>query len=137
MKDFSTPVTQTAVMIVSFKRMGTQGKSTGVIRNENIVIVRRSVSGGFSVHRGRSPPCSHRSLKSLNICFDILTPERTVPRTTLSTALIVESNIRLTTSASTIESPINRNTLTLKSIELPPRSAIVRISPSNFPADSC
>ncbi|GFU71307.1 hypothetical protein TNCV_3782921 [Trichonephila clavipes] len=57
----------------------------------------------------------------------ILTPERTVPRTTLSTALIVESIIRLTTSASTIESPIIRNTLTLKSIESPLRSAVVRV----------
>ncbi|GFS81607.1 hypothetical protein TNCV_2440391 [Trichonephila clavipes] len=36
--------------------------------------------------------------------------------------------IRLTTSALTIESPIIRNTLTLKSIELPPRSATVRVS---------
>ncbi|GFW71982.1 hypothetical protein TNCV_4788711 [Trichonephila clavipes] len=34
----------------------------------------------------------------------------------------------LTTSASTIESPIICNTLTLLSNELPPRSAIVRVS---------
>ncbi|GFY34911.1 hypothetical protein TNCV_154841 [Trichonephila clavipes] len=40
----------------------------------------------------------------------------------------MESMIRLTTSASTIESPIISNTLTLKSIEFPPRSAIVRVS---------
>ncbi|GFV33072.1 hypothetical protein TNCV_250761 [Trichonephila clavipes] len=57
-----------------------------------------------------------------------MTPESTVPLTTLSTALIVESLIRLITSASTTKSPIIRNTLTLKSIELPPRSAIVRVS---------
>ncbi|GFY31816.1 WD_REPEATS_REGION domain-containing protein [Trichonephila clavipes] len=31
MKDFSAPVSQRAVMNVSFKRMGTYGKSTGVI----------------------------------------------------------------------------------------------------------
>ncbi|GFV34737.1 hypothetical protein TNCV_1450411 [Trichonephila clavipes] len=55
----------------------------------------------------------------------------------------MESMIRLTTSASTIESPLIRNTLALKSIELPPRSAIVEYiccylsSLSNFPADSC
>ncbi|GFW46567.1 hypothetical protein TNCV_1936371 [Trichonephila clavipes] len=36
--------------------------------------------------------------------------------------------IRLTTLASTIESSIIRNTLTLKSIEFPLRSAIVRVS---------
>ncbi|GFW27642.1 hypothetical protein TNCV_2501361 [Trichonephila clavipes] len=36
--------------------------------------------------------------------------------------------IRLTTSASTIESLIIRNTLTLKSIELSPWSTIVRVS---------
>ncbi|GFV62937.1 hypothetical protein TNCV_4410011 [Trichonephila clavipes] len=36
--------------------------------------------------------------------------------------------IRLTTSASTLESPIICNTLTLKSIEFPQRSAIVRVS---------
>ncbi|GFS73040.1 hypothetical protein TNCV_3606361 [Trichonephila clavipes] len=43
--------------------------------------------------------------------------------------------IRLTTSASTIESPIIRNTLTLKSIELSPCSAIVHVSivTSRFP----
>ncbi|GFV63211.1 hypothetical protein TNCV_2077431 [Trichonephila clavipes] len=47
----------------------------------------------------------------------------------------MESMIRLTTSESTIESPIIRNTLTLKSIELPPRFAIVRVSvvTSRFP----
>ncbi|GFV91777.1 hypothetical protein TNCV_2974501 [Trichonephila clavipes] len=39
----------------------------------------------------------------------------------------MESMIRLTTSASTIESPIIRNTLTLKPIEFPLRSAIVRV----------
>ncbi|GFX81227.1 hypothetical protein TNCV_1828641 [Trichonephila clavipes] len=76
MKDFSTPVSQRAVMNVSFKRMGTYGKSTGVIRSENILIVRCSVSGGFSVHRYRSPPYSHRSLKSLNICFDHSDPRK-------------------------------------------------------------
>ncbi|GFW32519.1 retrovirus-related Pol polyprotein from transposon 17.6 [Trichonephila clavipes] len=48
----------------------TYGKSTGVIRNEDTLIVWSSVSGGFSIHRDRSPPYSHRSLKSLNICFD-------------------------------------------------------------------
>ncbi|GFX41673.1 hypothetical protein TNCV_3110691 [Trichonephila clavipes] len=65
----------------------------------------------------------------------ILTPESTIPRTTLSTVLIVESMIRLTTSVSTIESPIIHNTLTLKSIELSPWSAIVRVSivTSRFP----
>ncbi|GFW23419.1 hypothetical protein TNCV_3805171 [Trichonephila clavipes] len=40
----------------------------------------------------------------------------------------MESMIRLTTSASTIEPPIIRNTLTLKPIEFPLRSAIVRVS---------
>ncbi|GFU93444.1 hypothetical protein TNCV_2728311 [Trichonephila clavipes] len=70
MKDFSAPVPQRAVMNVSFKRMGTYGKSTGVIRNEDTLIVRCSITGGFSVHRDRSPPYSHRSLKSLNIRFD-------------------------------------------------------------------
>ncbi|GFX11790.1 hypothetical protein TNCV_4341351 [Trichonephila clavipes] len=69
MKDFSAPVSQRAVMNVSFKSMGTYGKSTGVIRSEDILIVRCSESGGFSVHRGRSSSYSHRSLKSLNICF--------------------------------------------------------------------
>ncbi|GFX08371.1 hypothetical protein TNCV_3268601 [Trichonephila clavipes] len=36
--------------------------------------------------------------------------------------------MRLTTWASTIKSPIIRNTLTLKSIELSPRSVIVPVS---------
>ncbi|GFT07314.1 hypothetical protein TNCV_1417171 [Trichonephila clavipes] len=40
----------------------------------------------------------------------------------------MESMIRLTTSESTIESRIIRNTLTLKSIEFPVRSAIVTVS---------
>ncbi|GFV49910.1 hypothetical protein TNCV_1391921 [Trichonephila clavipes] len=44
----------------------------------------------------------------------------------------MESMIRLTTSASTIESPIIRNTLTLKPIEFPLRSAIVRVSVVTF-----
>ncbi|GFU99776.1 hypothetical protein TNCV_3208911 [Trichonephila clavipes] len=70
MKDFSAPVFQSAVMNVSFKRIGAYGKSTGVIRNEDTLIVWCSVAGGFSVYRDRSPPYSHRSLKSLNICFD-------------------------------------------------------------------
>ncbi|GFT54091.1 hypothetical protein TNCV_3600391 [Trichonephila clavipes] len=74
MKGFSAPVFQRAVINVSFKRMWTYGKSTGVIRSEDILIVRCSVSGGFSVHRDRSPPDSHRSLKSLNICFDHSAP---------------------------------------------------------------
>ncbi|GFW52055.1 hypothetical protein TNCV_2819241 [Trichonephila clavipes] len=46
----------------------------------------------------------------------------------MSAALIMESMIILTTLASTIDSPIIRNTLTLKSIELPPWSANVRVS---------
>ncbi|GFX47690.1 hypothetical protein TNCV_699441 [Trichonephila clavipes] len=76
MKDFSAPVSQRAVMNVSFKRMGTYGTSTGVIRNEDTLIVRCSVSGGFSVHRDQSPPYSHRSLKSLNTCFDQSDPRK-------------------------------------------------------------
>ncbi|GFX56531.1 hypothetical protein TNCV_74771 [Trichonephila clavipes] len=76
MKDFSAPVSQRAVMNVSFKRMGTYGKSTEVMRNEDTLIVRCYVSGGFSVHRNRSPPYSHRSLKSLNICFDHSDPRK-------------------------------------------------------------
>ncbi|GFY33416.1 hypothetical protein TNCV_2226861 [Trichonephila clavipes] len=40
----------------------------------------------------------------------------------------MESMIRLTTSPSTIESPIIRNTFTLKPIEFSLRSAIVRVS---------
>ncbi|GFU73746.1 hypothetical protein TNCV_3879181 [Trichonephila clavipes] len=96
--------------------MGTSGRSTGVIRREDILIVRCSVSGGFSVLCYRSPPNLHRSLKSLNAVLIILTPEITVTRTTLSTTLIMESMIRLTTSASTIEPPIIRNILTLKSV---------------------
>ncbi|GFX96369.1 hypothetical protein TNCV_2054881 [Trichonephila clavipes] len=68
MKDFSAPVSQSAVMNVSFKRIGTYGNSTGVIRNEDTLIVWCSVAGGFSIHCDRSPP--HRSLNSLNICFD-------------------------------------------------------------------
>ncbi|GFU55529.1 hypothetical protein TNCV_4339251 [Trichonephila clavipes] len=64
-----------------------------------------------------------------------MTPESTIPRATLSAALIVESMIRFTISASTIESLIIRNTLTLKSIELSPWSTIVHVSivTSRFP----
>ncbi|GFY15740.1 hypothetical protein TNCV_1283851 [Trichonephila clavipes] len=69
-ENFSAPVSQRAVMNVSFKRIGTYGKPTGVIRNEDTLIVWCSVSGGFSVHRDRSSSYSHRSLKSLNIGFD-------------------------------------------------------------------
>ncbi|GFX28297.1 hypothetical protein TNCV_1125511 [Trichonephila clavipes] len=57
-------------MNVSFKRMGTYGSSTGAYFSDEILIVRCSVSGGFSVLCDRSSPDSHRSLKSLNTGFD-------------------------------------------------------------------
>ncbi|GFU46781.1 hypothetical protein TNCV_1771911 [Trichonephila clavipes] len=57
----------------------------------------------------------------------IPTPESIVPRTNVSTILIMESMIRLTTSASTIEPPIIRKTLTFKSVEFSLWSAIVRV----------
>ncbi|GFW29873.1 hypothetical protein TNCV_3937401 [Trichonephila clavipes] len=111
--------------------MGTYGSSTGVIRSDEILIVRCSLSGGFSVLWDRSPPYSHRSLKSLNTCLTILTPESTVPRTTLSTALIMEPMISLTTSASTIEPLIIPNSLTFISVGFPLPSTITRVSVVN------
>ncbi|GFS86509.1 uncharacterized protein TNCV_513671 [Trichonephila clavipes] len=61
----------------------------------------------------------------------ILTPESTIPRTTLSTAVVIDSMIRLTTSASTIEPPIITNTLTSKSFGFPLLSASVIVSVVN------
>ncbi|GFV80780.1 hypothetical protein TNCV_4619411 [Trichonephila clavipes] len=115
----------------------------GEVHHKDILIVRCSVSGGiFSVYRDRSPHTCTDRLKVQMPVLILLTPESTVPRTTLSTALIMKSMIRLTTSASTFKPLIIRNTFTFKSVELPCGLLLSEYlllplsSPSNFPADS-